>query len=83
MTKLSLLGATALVAFAALTAPTFAKQKAGPALNAYAQTGSCAGHEAGNPFDRDTDYQGWSAWRESGSFDPRNDMKCNPSVEAR
>lgn len=33
---------------------------------------SC-GREAGNPYDEQTDYQSWSAWRESGSWDSRND----------
>jgi uncharacterized membrane protein len=29
--------------------------------------------EPGNPYNPQTDYEGWSAWRESGSWDSRND----------
>jgi hypothetical protein len=29
--------------------------------------------EPGNPYNEQTDYEGWSAWRANGSFDPRND----------
>ena len=27
----------------------------------------------GNPYNKETDYEGWSAWRASGSWDSRND----------
>ena len=27
---------------------------------------SCENREPGNPYDEQTDYQGWSAWRASG-----------------
>jgi hypothetical protein len=29
--------------------------------------------EPGNPYNPDTDYQAWSAWRASGAWDSRND----------
>jgi len=33
----------------------------------------CQYKEPGNPNDERTDYMGWSAWRELGSWDSRND----------
>jgi hypothetical protein len=33
---------------------------------------SC-GQESGNPYDRQTDYLAWSAFRNSGAWDSRND----------
>ena len=79
MTKFSLLGVAA-VAYAALAVPAFAQHRAGPALSAYnAETGSCAGYEAGNPYNRETDYLSWSAWRVRGGWDDRNDYKCTPT----
>ena len=36
---------------------------------------SCEGREAGNPYDKSTDYQGWSSWRQLGAWDDRNG--CN------
>jgi Ni/Co efflux regulator RcnB len=32
---------------------------------------SCS-HEAGNPYNKETDYAGWSAWRLGGGWDSRN-----------
>ena len=29
--------------------------------------------EPGNPYNPDTDYMGWSAWRAEGGWDSRND----------
>ena len=29
--------------------------------------------EPGNPYNPDTDYQAWSAWRQLGAWDGRND----------
>ena len=81
MTKLSLLGIAAVAAYAALTVPTFAQTRAAPhmtaAVNDYA--GTCPGHEAGNPYDPNTDYLAWSAWRARGGWDDRNDFNCGPS----
>ncbi len=34
---------------------------------------ACENREPGNPYNRETDYTGWSAWRENGSWDSRND----------
>jgi hypothetical protein len=36
---------------------------------------NCKAGEPGNPYDMSTDYQGWSAWRQLGAWDSRND--CN------
>jgi hypothetical protein len=33
----------------------------------------CQYRESGNPYDERTDYEGWSAWREDGGWDGRND----------
>ncbi|MGB9118636.1 hypothetical protein [Bradyrhizobium sp.] len=34
---------------------------------------SCQNRGPGNPYNPQTDYTGWSAWRESGGWDSRND----------
>jgi hypothetical protein len=73
MTKLSLLGIAAVAAYAALAVPAFAQHKT-HFLNAYAQ--SCAGYEPGNPYNRDTDYWSWSAWRVRGGWE---DASCAPT----
>jgi hypothetical protein len=31
--------------------------------------------EPGNPYNPATDYEGWSAWREDGGWDSRNDCQ--------
>jgi hypothetical protein len=31
--------------------------------------------EAGNPYDKETDYMAWSAFRDSGAWDSRNDCR--------
>jgi hypothetical protein len=82
MTKLSLLGVAAVAAYAALTASTFAQTRPSraAAVDAYiAETGVCPGHEAGNPYDKNTDYMAWSAWRVRGGWDDHNDLNCLPS----
>ena len=33
----------------------------------------CQYREPGNPYDERTDYMGWNAWRELGSWDSRDD----------
>jgi hypothetical protein len=33
----------------------------------------CQYREPGNPYDERTDYMGWSTWRQSASWDSRND----------
>jgi hypothetical protein len=74
MTKLSLLGVAA-VAYAALAVPAFAQHKASHFVQTYAQGDSCANHEAGNPYSKQDDYMGWSAWRDRGGWDDR----CAPT----
>jgi hypothetical protein len=32
-------------------------------------------HHMGNPYDKQTDYTGWSAWRQPGAWDSRNDCQ--------
>ena len=36
-------------------------------------TASCQNREPGNPYNPQTDYMGWSSWRENGAWDSRND----------
>ena len=80
MTKLSLLGIAAVAAYATLAVPSFAQQRAAHIANAYAQaSAACADHEPGNPYNKDTDYMAWSAWRVRGGWDPTNDYNCMPS----
>lgn len=31
--------------------------------------------EPGNPYNPQTDYEGWSAWRQDGAWDSRNDCQ--------
>jgi hypothetical protein len=31
--------------------------------------------EPGNPYNKQTDYTGWSAWRQLGAWDSRNDCQ--------
>ncbi|MGA2056645.1 MAG: hypothetical protein ABSG88_15185 [Bradyrhizobium sp.] len=76
MTKLSLIGIAAVAVTAALAVPAVAQQKAGPALDVYAQRDTCGAREPGNPYDKQTDYWDWSAWRTRGGWDGRNDYKC-------
>ena len=80
MTKFSLLGITAIVACTAFAAPAFAFSHHRPmhVANAYAEATYCAGHEPGNPYDKRTDYLGWSAWRVRGGWDPTYDYNCLP-----
>ena len=33
---------------------------------------SCQNREAGNPYDEETDFESWSAWRNAGGWDDRN-----------
>jgi hypothetical protein len=34
---------------------------------------SCLNRESGNPYNEETDFEAWSAWRNSGAWDSRND----------
>lgn len=36
---------------------------------------SCQNREAGNPYDEQTDFESWSAWRNSGAWDSHNDCR--------
>ena len=38
------------------------------------ESGFC-GQEPGNPYNKHTDYLGWSAFRQSGAWDSRNDCQ--------
>ena len=79
MTKLALLGVAAVAVSTMLAAPAFAQSRPTHAVNAYAQAGFCAGYEPGNPYNRETDYMGWSAWRVRGGWDATNDFRCAPT----
>ena len=81
MIKLSMLGVAA-VACATLAVPSYAQSRPTHFINSYngyTQTDYCAGHEPGNPYNKETDYMGWSAWRARGGWDPTNDFNCIPS----
>ena len=41
--------------------------------NNYAGARSFCSTEPGNPYNPQTDYQGWSSWRQLGAWDSRND----------
>jgi hypothetical protein len=76
MTKLGFLGVAAVAATAALATPAFAQQKAGSVSDVYAQRDTCGSREPGNPYDKQTEYWDWSAWRTRGGWDSRNDSRC-------
>jgi hypothetical protein len=82
-TMMSALGALLIVGSAVQVTPASARHaRQAPAAssetfsNAYGSINdgarSCS-TEPGNPYNPQTDYQGWSAWRASGSWDSRND----------
>jgi hypothetical protein len=80
MTKLSLLAVAAVAAFAALTVPAAAQSRSThPTYAANGYAGTCPGREAGNPYDKNTDYMEWSGWRARGGWDDRNDLNCMSS----
>ena len=58
-------------------APTAAREQFRDVYNSTSirPTANCNSREPGNPYDMSTDYQGWSAWRQLGAWDSRND--CN------
>ena len=74
MTKLTLLGAAAVLS-SLLAGPAMAQHMA-VQPDYYAQTGTCPGHEAGNPYTKEQDYMAWSGWRARGGWDDRNDFNC-------
>ena len=79
MTKLSLLGVAAVAAFAAFSAPAIAQHRMTHQVNAATEGDWCANREAGNPYNKETDFLAWSAWRVRGGWDDHNDFKCAPS----
>jgi hypothetical protein len=74
MTKLALLGAAAVLS-SVLAGPAMA-QHAVVHPGYYTETGTCPGHEAGNPYTKEEDYMAWSGWRARGGWDDRNDFNC-------
>jgi uncharacterized membrane protein len=82
-TIMSALGALLIAASAAQITPASARDAGhAPAAsseafrNAYGSANDGArfcSTEPGNPYNPQTDYQGWSAWRASGSWDSRYD----------
>jgi hypothetical protein len=88
-TALSILGALLIVG-SAVQGATAAEHRVRKAYRAPMATGeqfrdtyaSTAGRastfcstEPGNPYNPQTDYQGWSAWRQLGAWDSRNDCQ--------
>jgi hypothetical protein len=79
MTKLTLLGAAVIVASSMLAAPATAQHRVYQTLNnPYTQGDWCPNREPGNPYSKEEDYIGWSAWRARGGWDDRNDFNCVP-----
>jgi hypothetical protein len=83
-TILSALGALLVAGSMAQVTPAFARQHEAPAAsgqtfrNAYNADNGTAGWcstEPGNPYNPETDYQTWSAWRALGAWDSRNDCR--------
>ena len=82
-TIMSALGALLIVGSLAQITPASARQTrhvsaaSGETFsNAFGSTNDGArvcSTEPGNPYNPQTDYQGWSAWRVEGSWDSRND----------
>ena len=84
-TIMSALGALLIAGSAAQIAPASARHthKAPAASsetfrNAYGNANDSArwcSAEPGNPYNPQTDYQAWSAWRAEGAWDSRNDCR--------
>jgi hypothetical protein len=56
--------------------PVAASQKLRAANNSIdVRRSTSCGTEPGNPYNRDTDYSDWSAWRLGGAWDSRNDCR--------
>jgi hypothetical protein len=81
-TIMSALGALLILGSAAQMTPAFARPAhQAPAAssetlrNAYGSANDSArvcSKEPGNPYNEQTDYQAWSAWRGEGAWDSRN-----------
>ena len=78
MLKTSLIGIAAFAAATAFAAPASAQHRMTHLANNYGPVAYCSDHEPGNPYNRDTDYLGWSAWRVRGGWDASNDYACMP-----
>jgi hypothetical protein len=76
MTKISILGITALVATTAFAVPAFAQHRAGHIPSTYVRANVCGYQEPGNPYSKEEDYLAWSAWRARGGWDDRVDTNC-------
>ena len=84
-TILSALGVLLIAGSAAQITPAFARDiHRAPAAwsetfrNAYDSANDAArwcSKDPGNPYNPDTDYQAWSAWRALGAWDSRNDCQ--------
>jgi hypothetical protein len=84
-TIMSALGALLILGSAAQMTPAFARRAhQAPAAssetlrNAYGSANDSArvcSTEPGNPYNEQTDYQAWSAWRGEGAWDSRNDCQ--------
>ena len=84
-TIMSTLGVLLIAGSAAQITPAFARHLSQvPAAssetfrNAYDATDGTArfcSEEPGNPYNPQTDYMGWSAWRALGAWDSRNDCQ--------
>jgi hypothetical protein len=80
MTNLKLMGAAAVLS-TVLAGPAMARHVA--AHTVQSQSTYCATIEPGNPYSPAYDYEGWSNWRRSGSWDSRGDNACarNPMFD--
>ena len=57
-------------------APAVASQQFRNANNSFERGASTfCSTEPGNPYNPETDYQGWSSWRQLGAWDSRNDCQ--------
>jgi hypothetical protein len=78
MTRLALLGAAVVATYATLAGPVVAVHRT-HVVNAATEGDWCANREPGNPYSKEEDYLGWSAWRVRGGWDDHNDFKCAPA----
>jgi hypothetical protein len=82
-TILSALGVLLIAGSAAQITPSFARHEAPAASSetfrnahdAADGTARWCSTEPGNPYNPETDYQTWSAWRALGAWDSRNDCQ--------
>ena len=79
MTKLSLLGIATVAAATAFAVPAFARHTMVYPTEGYTQAHSCANYDPGNPYNKVTNFQSWSAWRSRGGWDDRTNINCVPA----